>query len=245
MSQIEHFDRLAPRYDELRGRTTEVWPMHELLVEEADLAGRRVLDVGCGTGRDLAVFAEHFGCEVAGVDPSAGMLELARRRLPETADLRLATAEKLPFAGETFDAALMVLVVHHVDPVRAFPEVRRVLVDGGRLCIVTTDPEALPRFWLAPLFPSYVAVEWRRLPSADDLERNLRASGFAAVRSRPHSMPRSFPREEALAKLRGRYASTFDLLGEEEYEEGLARAERDLPETVEYVFEHLVVVATR
>jgi ubiquinone/menaquinone biosynthesis C-methylase UbiE len=245
VSQIEHFDRLAPRYDDLRGRTTEVWPLHELVVEEADLRGRRVLDVGCGTGRDLAVLAEHFGCEIAGVDPSSEMLEVARRRLPEPVDLRLAMAEKLPFPGESFDGALMVLVVHHVDPVRAFPEVRRVLVPGGRLCIVTTDPAALPRFWLAPLFPSYAAIEQRRFPSAADLDRDLRAAGFAAVRCVPHSIPRKFGREEALAKLRGRYASTFDLLGEEEYEEGVARAERELPETVEYVFEQLVVTATR
>jgi SAM-dependent methyltransferase len=245
MSQIEHFDRLAPSYDVLRERTAEVWPLHELLVEEGDLAGERVLDVGCGTGRDLAVLAERFGCQIAGIDPSSEMLEVARGKLPETADLRLGVAEQLPFPDESFAGALMVLVVQHVDRPRAFAEVRRVLAPDGRFCIATSDPAALPRFWLAPLFPSYVAVERRRFPSTDELDRELRGAGFSAVRCVPHSIPRTFSREEALAKLRGRYASTFDHLSGEEYEAGLARAERDLPDTVEYLFEVLVVTATR
>lgn len=49
---------------------------------------RRVLDVGCGTGRDLEAFVP-AGCKVAGLDPSAAMLDLCRRRLPEGTPLRL------------------------------------------------------------------------------------------------------------------------------------------------------------
>jgi hypothetical protein len=52
-------------------------------------------------------------------------------------------------------------------------------------------------------------------------------------------------REEALAKLRGRYASTLDLLSEDEYAEGVAHAERELPDLVEYDLKQLIVIATR
>jgi ubiquinone/menaquinone biosynthesis C-methylase UbiE len=243
MSQMEHFDTVAARYDELRA-PRDVTPVHELLVREGDLAGKRVLDIGCGTGIHAAVFAATFGCDVAGIDPSEGMLAQARAKLPE-ADLRGGIAEELPFADATFDAALMMLVVHHVDRSRAFPEVRRILAPNGRFLITTSNPDAFPRFWMAALFPSYVAVEQARFPSFEVLDRDLRRAGFRDVRRIDHVVPRRFSREGALARLRGRHASTFELLDEEEYREGVARAEQELPETVEYLLELIIVRAER
>ena len=52
-------------------------------------------------------------------------------------------------------------------------------------------------------------------------------------------------REEALEKIRGRYISTLRLIPDEEHAEGLAHAERELPERIEYALEWLVAVADR
>jgi SAM-dependent methyltransferase len=242
VSQLDHFERLAPRYDELRS-PDQITPLHELLVREGELAGHRVLDIGCGTGSLLAVLAEHFGCEVAGVDPSPAMLGVARRKLPN-GELHLTAGEELPFPDDAFEAALMVLVVHHLaDRHRAFREARRVLLPGAPLLIVTRDPATIPRDWLADIFPSYLEISRRRFPAPDVLQDELCAAGFAALRGVELSVPRRFSREDALAKLRGRYASTFDLLSEEEFRTGIARAERELPEVVDYVLEWLVMVS--
>lgn len=243
MSQTEHFDAVADRYDRLRA-PRDVTPIHELLAREGGLARKRVLDIGCGTGVHAAIFAKRFGCEVAGIDASRGMLGKARDKLPD-ADFRHGVAEDLPFRDGAFDAALMMLVVHHLDRPRAFVEARRILAPEGRLLITTTNPDAFPAFWMAPLFPSYVALEQGRFPSFAALESELLGAGFAEVRRIDHSVQRSFSREEALRKLHGRHASTFDLLDEDEYRVGVARAERELPETVEYRLELLVVVASR
>jgi ubiquinone/menaquinone biosynthesis C-methylase UbiE len=243
MSQIEHFNAVAEGYDELRvppGLTI----LHDTLVREGKLAGKRVLDIGCGTGAALAVLAEHFECTVAGVDPSTGMLEQARRKLPD-ADLRQGVAEDLPFRDEAFDAALMMTVVQHVDRSRAFPETRRVLANGGRFVIATPDPAMFPRAWMAPLFPSYVDIEQRRFPDAETLDAEFDGAGFSNVRCVFLSVQRRFTREHALERLRRRYASTFDHMSDAEYREGLARAERDLPDPVEYVLEWLIAVAER
>lgn len=117
MSQIQHFDRLAGRYDTLRA-PPGVTAVHATLAREADLAGKRVLDVGCGTGANLAVLAQHFGCTPAGVDSFEGMLAEARRKLPD-ADLQRGVAERLPFDDASFDAVWMSLVVHLLDRRRA------------------------------------------------------------------------------------------------------------------------------
>ena len=241
MSQIEHFDRLAGRYDTLRA-PPGVTAVHETLAREADLVRKRVLDVGCGTGANLLVLSEHFRCIPAGVDSSDGMLAEARRKLP-SADLRRGVAEQLPFEDASFDAVWMSLVVHLLDRVRAFSEARRALVDGGRLVVVTPDADSFPRAWMAPLFPSYVAVEQARFPSRRALEEELTSAAFASTAMTLVPIERRFSREHALARIRGRYASTFDHFSDEEYREGLARAERELPDPVEYLLELLVVIA--
>jgi SAM-dependent methyltransferase len=243
VSQLDHFERVAARYDELRS-PPGLTILHDTLVTEGDLPGKRVLDIGCGTGAALAVLAREFACTVSGVDPSRGMLAVAKRKLPD-ADIREGAAEALPFPDEAFDAALMMTVVQHVDRSRALPEARRVLATGGRFLIVTPDPEMFPRAWMAPLFPSYVEIEQRRFPGRQTLEEELPAAGFRAVRCVALSVPRRFDRDYALERIRHRYASTLDHISDDEYRAGLARAERQLPPVVGYVLEWLIVMAVR
>jgi ubiquinone/menaquinone biosynthesis C-methylase UbiE len=243
VSQRDHFDAVAERYDALRvppGLTI----LHGTLVREGAMAGKRVLDIGCGTGAALAVLQREFGCTVTGIDPSTGMLQESRRKLPD-ADLREGVAERLPFPDEAFDAAMMMTVVQHVDRSGAFPEARRVLANGGRFVIATPDPEMFPHAWMAPLFPSYVDIEQRRFPGWQTLAGELHAAGFSAVRCVSLSVRRRFTRDHALERIRQRYASTFDYMSDVEYEEGLARAELELPPVVEYLLEWLIVVAER
>ena len=59
------------------------------------------------------------------------------------------------------------------------------------------------------------------------------------------SQASSIDREGALERIRGKHISTFDLLDEDEYAAGLERAERELPEQVDYRLEWLLVVAVR
>jgi ubiquinone/menaquinone biosynthesis C-methylase UbiE len=75
-----HFGRLAHLYDELRSPIELV--LIETLVAVGDLRGRRVLDVGCGTGGMLTTLALHYAVQEWGVDVSAEILEVARPQVP-------------------------------------------------------------------------------------------------------------------------------------------------------------------
>jgi ubiquinone/menaquinone biosynthesis C-methylase UbiE len=199
-----------------------------------------VLDIGCGTGRFLAQLDEV--AKAWGVDASPEMLEMARSRAGG-AGLKLGSAEELPFKDGWFERATMWLVAHLLDRPKAFAEARRVLEPDGRFAVATFDPSYFDEFWLNTLFPSMERADRERFPTADELEAQLAGAGFGEVRLSRLSQRGAVDRETALDRIRGKHISTFDLISDEEYEAGLARAERELPERVDYRVEWLIAVA--
>lgn len=103
--------------------------------------GDRVLDVACGTGvlaRHVAGIVEDAR-RVAGIDPSANMLAIAREIAPDVA-WHLGTAEALPFADETFDAVVSQFgLMFFTDRTVGLRELRRVLRPGGRMAVAVWD----------------------------------------------------------------------------------------------------------
>jgi SAM-dependent methyltransferase len=128
-----------------------------------DVAGRRVLDAGCGSG-PLSAALRDRGAMVTGFDSSAGMLELARRRLGPGADLRVAElGSPLPYPDAAFDDVIACLVLHYLrDWTAALAELRRVLTPGGRLIVAVDHPFAIALMQReAGHKPDYFATENR------------------------------------------------------------------------------------
>ncbi|HSB36643.1 MAG TPA: methyltransferase domain-containing protein [Thermoanaerobaculia bacterium] len=119
----------------------------------ADLArirpGQRVLDVACGTGVLAREVASRTGSpeDVVGLDPSPGMLAVARR-LASAVDWREGTAESLPFPDRSFDAVVSQFgLMFFEDRQRAIREMLRVLRPGGRLVVaVWNSLESIPAY---------------------------------------------------------------------------------------------------
>jgi SAM-dependent methyltransferase len=98
--------------------------------------GMRLLDAGCGAGLAL-LLAHGRGAVVTGLDASAGLLAVARSRLPE-ADLREGDLEELPYADGSFDAVTAFNSVQYAsDPTGALREIKRVAAPGAPVAITT------------------------------------------------------------------------------------------------------------
>ncbi len=133
---VDEYNRLAPDYDRrwsfyIGATIRETLGRIELQPEN------RVLDVGCGTGVLLEALSNTTpGTLLAGVDPSADMLAVARQRLDETVSLKQSYAEKLPFPEEEFDVVISTNALHYFrNPPGALLEMYRVLAPDGRIAI--------------------------------------------------------------------------------------------------------------
>jgi ubiquinone/menaquinone biosynthesis C-methylase UbiE len=142
-----------------------------------------VLEIGIGSGLNLAFYDPAKVTRVTGIDPSAGLLERARRRASDAAvpvELVPGEAESLAFADQSFDCVVMTYSLCSVaDPLRVLAEIRRVLRPGAELVFVEhgLPPDPGPRKWQRRLGPA-----WTRISGGCHLDRDipglLRDAGF-------------------------------------------------------------------
>lgn len=107
-----------------------------------DVAGMRVLDLGCGPGLYAAEMVE-AGATVVGIDSSPNMVRLARARVPAGAEFRVHDLNQpMPWLDDAaFDLAVMALVIHHLDNrLHVLREAFRALRTGGSLVVSTHHP---------------------------------------------------------------------------------------------------------
>lgn len=125
---------------------------------------KTVLNVGAGAGS-----YEPRDREVTALEPSTAMRAQRPASLSPAVD---GTAEHLPFADDSFDASMATFSVHQWSDLPAgLREMRRVTV--GPVVILSCDPAALHRFWLADYAPEVIATEARRYPAPAEIARLL------------------------------------------------------------------------
>ena len=181
--------------------------------------------MGCGTGRWLSLLAS-VGCEIAGIEPSAKMLALARARV--NGDLREGAAEVLPWPDAWFDCIVYINAFHHfADPVRALQESFRVLRPGGRLLSVGLDPhQRTGRWYIYEYFPAALTVDLTRFPSREQRTLWLRNAGFDEIMVRVvEHLQSTLPFGQAVQDgvLERSFTSQLGVLSAEQYAAGMQR----------------------
>jgi len=146
---LPDYSNQAKTYDETRTASSSVLAA---LREALDAApGRRLLDVGGGTGNYAAALLGESWQPVVS-DRSPDMLARAAAKGLETVE---ADAQVLPFEDASFDAVMCVCMLHHVDDqARALAEQRRVLKPDGRGALMAFAREDIADAWYMDYFPS-------------------------------------------------------------------------------------------
>lgn len=138
----EAYARWAPSYPREAANELMRLDEREVLRLLPVVAGRTVLDVGCGSGRYLAHLSR-LGARVVGLDPVPAMLARAG-----DAPVACAALPRLPVRDAAFDAVVCALVVGHVAHLgAALAEMARVLRPGGTLVYTDLHPDGASRGW--------------------------------------------------------------------------------------------------
>ena len=237
MDDWRSYDRTATTYERVHApRFAE--PARDLAALAGVASGTNVLDVGTGTGV-VASVAHGLGASAVGVDPSEGMLQVARTAHP---DLRFAAAEAidLPFRNGVFDVTLGGFVLAHFAKVEtALFDIIRVTRPGGVIGFTTwTDGrDAFTDTWrelVSTVVPDDLLEPTtdKAIPNHDRftsraaVEEVLLDAGLRHVRTEPVSYEWRYPRDEFVDGLTvwatGRFVR--EMLGEEAWSAFLERA---------------------
>ena len=192
--EVEKFDVLAHEFWDPRGAFHTLHALNPVRLAyvgaRARLAGRRVLDVGCGGGL-LCEALTRSGAAVTGIDMAPAMIEVARLHAQESAvsiDYQLASAEQYAAAHANeapFDVITCMELIEHVpDPARVFAAFARLLAPGGELFVSTVNRN-LRSFLFAIVGAEYVlrllprgTHQYARLLRPSELDAMARAAGF-------------------------------------------------------------------
>ena len=140
LSVAEAYDRWASGYDAYDNPM--VFAAGRALSRRLPEAkAKRVAEIGCGTGRNLAAFEAAGAARLWGCDLSQGMLARARERVPGAELVRHDMAEALPLPDGAVDLVLFALALEHAgDLDLPLAEAARILVPGGRVLILEIHP---------------------------------------------------------------------------------------------------------
>jgi ubiquinone/menaquinone biosynthesis C-methylase UbiE len=146
---------------------------------------RRILDLGCGTGRFSQGLATRFDADVVGVDPSRKMLAIARGK-PHEPRVRYeeGRAEAIPLEAGSVNMVFTSMTFHHfTDRALAASECRRVLRPGGVLLVRTATREQIDSYAYVPFIPVTRRLHEEVLPRLAEIRDVFDSAGLRHVAS--------------------------------------------------------------
>jgi len=224
--QSVNYNEISKFYDDVReGDLALIQRLIQALPSHPDL---RILDIGCGTGNHTDLLQKLTQAQVYGVEPSAGMLEKARRKNNHIT-FKIGQADHIPFNDDFFDFVYMTDVIHHIPDMKAmFSEIWRVLKSEGKGCIVTQSHQQIEARPIARYFPGTARVDKSRYPDIDEIIEAARGQGFTQTERETFSEETVELDASYLELVRKKGYSMLHLISDEEYLAGLRALEQML-----------------
>ncbi len=228
------YDEIADVYDRDPYRVKTFDPkLAEFLDARGSIDGLCVLDVGCGTGQQIAAnLAALDGATLVGADRYGGMLRHAKARC---AGIGLIQADgvDLPFPGAMFDYVSNQFSYHHIGRTPEFVrEVFRILRPRGRFVITNMDPWTMDDWVCYRYFPTARDIDHRDFVPAETLVELFRDAGFGDVGLEQPQRASSIETLKEMLEWSLLRNTTSQLLAisDEDYEAGIERIRADLAE---------------
>jgi len=228
-TQRVNYDLIAHLYDE-PGRNYDADSNLIDLLQQTSNSQVRILDMGCGTGKQLAANHKLFPeLQTIGLDLFHGMLLQAQKRCNKIIWIQ-GDNTKLPFKNDSFDYVTNQFSYHHLqNKLRLFAETYRILKPGGQFVITNLDPWSMAGWIVYQYFPASWERDLSDFLPADEIVFRMEHVGFSSIQvKRDHKRT-----EENISEFLG-YASqrhrTSQLITiqDHEYEEGIVKLKDDI-----------------
>lgn len=216
----------ANRYDSARSlpsQTKTLW-LDALKSSIPAQEIKKILDLGCGTGRFTAALGKAFECSVIGIEPSSAMLNVAKSQFEPNIEWKQGQAESIPLENQVVDLVFMSQVFHHfTEPQKALREINRVLTSGGYLAIRNGTREYNKELKWLEFFPESLEIENKRTPSQRELRESVCDGSFELISQRTIYQLFAASYDEYFEKVSRRGLSALIVISEEAFQNGLQR----------------------
>jgi len=188
--------------------------------------GKKVLDLGCGTGNIAWQIKNNIHADIVGVDASPEMLKVAKSKALEVVCSDI-DSQQLPFRDSSFHVIVGAYVIHHIKNLNfMLSECYRVLQRGALVLLTSSHKQIEDQHpIIRDFFPSYVNIDKSRLPEIGTIDRSLESNSFEDIRHEEVTVANIPIDYEYLQKVKNKYVSTYHLMPQSEFENGIARLE--------------------
>ena len=188
--------------------------------------GKKVLDLGCGTGNMASQLRRVIKADVIGVDASFDMLKVAKGKSLEVicADI---DNQRLPFRDGSFDTVIVAYVIHQIKNLAfLLSECYRVLRDGVLVLLTSSHKQIENQHPVIKVFfPSYIDIDKGRFPDIHRVDYLLGSLGLKDIKHEEMSVENIPIDYEYLQKVKNKYVSTYYLIPQSEFENGVKQLE--------------------
>ncbi|MGD0353328.1 MAG: methyltransferase domain-containing protein [Dehalococcoidia bacterium] len=188
--------------------------------------GKKVLDLGCGTGNIARQIKNNIDADLIGVDVSLDMLKVATSKSLEVIGIDIDN-QPLPFRDSSFDTVIGAYVIHQIKNLNfMLSEIYRVLRDGVLVLLTSSHKQIEDQHpIIKDFFPSYVGIDKGRFPDIDRIDYVLESLSFKDIRHEEVTVENIPIDYEYLQKVKNKYVSTYHLMPQGEFENGIAKLE--------------------
>jgi ubiquinone/menaquinone biosynthesis C-methylase UbiE len=188
--------------------------------------GKKVLDIGCGTGYIASQLRTAVKADTIGVDASFAMLKVAKEKSLQVVCTDI-DSQQLPFCDGSFDTVIVAYVIHQIKNLKfLLSECYRVLRDGVLVLLTSSHKQIEAQHpVIKDFFPSYINIDKGRFPDIHHVDYLLNSLGLQDIKHEEIKLENIPIDNEYLQKVKNKYVSTYYLIPQDEFENGVKRLE--------------------